>query len=71
MARPKNLRQQRLAGEIHQYLADILRTFSEETPEMQGIFIELTDDRLTPDLQQVRGISSPCLPTRWSTPCGC
>ncbi len=55
MARPKNLRQQRLAGEIHQYLADILRTFSEEVPEMQGIFIELTDVRLTPDLQQVRG----------------
>ena len=54
MARPKNLRQQRLGGEIHQYLADILRSFAEEAPELNGILIELTDVRLTPDLQQVR-----------------
>jgi len=54
MARPKNLRQQRLGGEIHQYLADILRSFAEETPELNDILIELTEVRLTPDLQQVR-----------------
>ncbi len=54
MARPKNLRQQRLGNEIRQYLADILRNFAEEVPELNGILIELTDVRLTPDLQQVR-----------------
>ncbi len=54
MARPKNLRQQRLGGEIRQYLADILRSFAEETPELNGILIEVSDVRLTPDLQQVR-----------------
>jgi ribosome-binding factor A len=54
MARPKNLRQQRLGGEIQQYLADILRSFAEEAPELNGILIELTEVRLTPDLQQVR-----------------
>jgi len=54
MARPKNLRQQRLGNEIRQYLADILRTFSEEIPEFNGILVELTDVKLTADLQQVR-----------------
>ncbi len=54
MARPKNLRQQRLGNEIRQYLADILRTFGEENAELNGLLIELTDVRLTPDLQQVR-----------------
>jgi len=54
VARPKNLRQQRLSNEIHQYLADILRTFTEEVVELNGILIELTDVRLTPDLQKVR-----------------
>lgn len=50
----KNLRQQRLAGEIHKYLADILRTFGEQVPEVKATLIELTEVRLTPDLQQVR-----------------
>mgnify|MGYP001026931493 CR=1 FL=1 len=54
VARPKNLRQQRLGNEIRQYLADILRNFAEEVAELNGILIELTDVRLTPDLQQVR-----------------
>ncbi len=51
---PKNLRQQRLSGEIHKYLADILRTFAEQVPDLKDVLIELTEVRLTPDLQQVR-----------------
>lgn len=54
MARPPNLRQQRLAAEIKQYIADILREAADELPPLSEGLWDVTDVRLTPDLQQVR-----------------
>ncbi len=54
MPRPKNLRQQRLAGELQQHIADIVRDFADQSPGMIGTMIEISEVRLTPDLQQVR-----------------
>lgn len=54
MARPPNLRQQRFAGEVKQYLADILREAADSLPELAGVLVEVSDVRVTADLQQVR-----------------
>ncbi len=54
MARPPNLRQQRFAAEIKQYVADILREAADEIPSLGEVLWDLTDVRVTPDLQQVR-----------------
>lgn len=55
MARPPNLRQQRFAAEMKRILSDIVREASDELPELQGILVEVSDVRVTSDLQQVRG----------------
>jgi len=54
MARPPNLRQQRFAAEIKQYIADILREAADEIPSLGEVLWDITDVRVTPDLQQVR-----------------
>lgn len=54
MARPPNLRQQRFAAEMKRILSDIVREATEELPELSGALVEVSDVRVTPDLQQVR-----------------
>mgnify|MGYP000280092094 CR=1 FL=1 len=54
MARPPNLRQQRFAAEIKQYIADILHEAADEIPSLGEVLWDITDVRVTPDLQQVR-----------------
>lgn len=54
MARPPNLRQQRFAAEVKRILSDIVREAVEELPELNGLLVELSDVRVTADLQQVR-----------------
>ncbi|MCS7153129.1 MAG: ribosome-binding factor A [Bacteroidia bacterium] len=54
MARPPNLRQQRFAAEVKRILSDIIREAIEELPELSGLLVELSDVRVTADLQQVR-----------------
>ncbi len=54
MARPPNLRQQRFAAEMKRILSDIVREAGEELPELHGMLVEVSDVRVTADLQQVR-----------------
>lgn len=54
MARPPNLRQQRFAAEMKRILSDIVREAVEELPELNSSLVEVSDVRVTPDLQQVR-----------------
>ncbi|MCS6894916.1 MAG: ribosome-binding factor A [Bacteroidia bacterium] len=54
MARPPNLRQQRFAAEVKRLLSDIVREAVEELPELSGCLVEVSDIRVTADLQQVR-----------------
>lgn len=54
MARPPNLRQQRFAAEMKRLLSDIIRQAVDEIPELAGMIVEVSDVRVTPDLQQVR-----------------
>lgn len=54
MARPPNLRQQRFAAEIKHYMADVLREAVDELPQLHEVLWEISDVRVTPDLQQVR-----------------
>ncbi|MEN3040312.1 MAG: ribosome-binding factor A [Bacteroidia bacterium] len=54
MARPPNLRQQRFAAEMKRVLSDIIREASDEIPELAGYLIEVSDIRVTADLQQIR-----------------
>lgn len=54
MKRPPNLRQQRFAAEIKRILGDVLREATDQLPELQGLLLELSDVRVTADLQQVR-----------------
>ncbi len=54
MKRPTNLRQQRFAAEVKRILSDVLREATEQLPELQNLLVELSDVRVTADLQQVR-----------------
>lgn len=55
MSRPPNLRQQRFASEVKRILGDILHEAAAEVPELADItLLEVSDVRVTPDLQQVR-----------------
>ncbi|MCS6789897.1 MAG: ribosome-binding factor A [Bacteroidia bacterium] len=54
MSRPSNLRQQRFSAEMKRVLSDIVKEAAEEIPELANILIEVSDVRVTPDLQQVR-----------------
>ncbi|MCX7606337.1 MAG: ribosome-binding factor A [Bacteroidia bacterium] len=54
MARLPNLRQQRFAGEIKRILGDILHEALSELPELSSLLVEVSDVRVTSDLQQVR-----------------
>ncbi len=54
MKRPTNLRQQRFAAEVKRLLGDVLREATEQLPELQSLLVELSDVRVTADLQQVR-----------------
>lgn len=54
MARPPNLRQQRFAAEMKRILSDIVREAGDELPELQGMLVEVSDVRVTSDLQQIR-----------------
>ncbi|MCS7162964.1 MAG: ribosome-binding factor A [Bacteroidia bacterium] len=54
MPRPPNLRQQRFAAEMKRELSDLLHGIRFELPELEQTLIEVTDVRVTPDLQQVR-----------------
>lgn len=55
MSRPPNLRQQRFANEVKRILGDILHEAASEMPELADItLLEISDVRVTPDLQQVR-----------------
>lgn len=54
MARPPNLRQQRFSAEMKRMLSDIVKEATEEIPELAGILVEVSDVRVTSDLQQIR-----------------
>ncbi|MCS7297159.1 MAG: ribosome-binding factor A [Bacteroidia bacterium] len=54
MARPPNLRQQRFAAEMKRILSDIVREAGDQLPELSGCLVELSDLRVTSDLQHIR-----------------
>ncbi|MDW8134542.1 MAG: ribosome-binding factor A [Bacteroidia bacterium] len=54
MRRSSSFRQQRFAGELKRIIGDLLYEAKEMLPELSSMLIEVSDVRVTPDLQQVR-----------------